>query len=126
MWGYHLTVDCAGCNGAIRDEAAIRAFAADMVSALGMVAFGAPMTVRFGVDPKVAGFTLVQLIESSNITGHFCEQSGEAYIDIFSCKTFAIADAIAVIEAHFAPQGLSHAYRERQAPAMARPRAANG
>ena len=118
MWGYHLTVDCAGCNDNIKDKAAVGRFAADMVSALRMRAYGPPQTVRFGEDPAVTGITLVQLIETSNITGHFCDQTGEAYIDIFSCRKFAVEDAIGVIEWHFSPRAFEHTYQERQAPAV--------
>ena len=119
MWGYHLTVDCAGCNDAIKDRHAVAAFAADMVSALAMAAYGAAQITRFGQDPKVAGFTLVQLIETSYITAHFCDRTGEAYIDVFSCRKFSIDDAIAVIQRHFEPLDYSHSYQERQAPAAA-------
>ena len=34
------------------------------------------------------GFQLVQLIETSNICGHFANASRAAYLDIFSCKQF--------------------------------------
>ena len=118
MWGYHLTVDCAGCNDAITNENAVAAFAKDMVEALDMTAFGEPQIVRFGEDPKVTGFTLIQLIETSNIAAHFCDYSGEAYIDVFSCKKFDIKDAIAVVEKHFAPVAYNHSYQERLAPQM--------
>ncbi len=119
MWGYHLSVDCAGCNDAITSEDKIVAFSKDLVDALGMRAHGAPWTVRFGDDPKVTGYTLVQLIETSNITGHFCDHSREAYIDVFSCKPFAADTVLAVIERHFAPRASETSYRERQAPALA-------
>ena len=125
MWGYHLTVDCEGCNDAIKDRQAVAAFAVDMVSALGMSAYGPAQIVRFGKDSKVAGITLVQLVETSNITAHFCDHTGEAYIDIFSCKSYSIADAIAVIQRHFEPTDTCHSYRERQAPVAARRRLAS-
>lgn len=118
MWGYHLSVDCAGCNDNIKDKAALADFSEDLVRALGMRAFGAPRTVRFGEDPKVTGYTLVQLIETSNITGHFCDYSGEAYIDIFSCRQFSQNAALAVINRHFAPKAYNVHYQERQAPAL--------
>jgi hypothetical protein len=31
------------------------------------------------MDPKQLGYSLVQLIETSAITGHFCDRSGDAY-----------------------------------------------
>ncbi|MCJ7657067.1 MAG: S-adenosylmethionine decarboxylase, partial [Candidatus Atribacteria bacterium] len=41
-----------------------------------------------GEDEKVAGFSMVQLIETSLISGHFANKSNNAYIDIFSCKYY--------------------------------------
>jgi S-adenosylmethionine/arginine decarboxylase-like enzyme len=119
MWGYHLSIDCAGCNENISDETALKAFSADLVNALGMRAHGAPLAVRFGDDPKVTGYTLVQLIETSNIAGHFCDYSAEAYIDVFSCKRFAIESVCQVIDRHFAPRACKTSYQERQAPPLA-------
>jgi S-adenosylmethionine/arginine decarboxylase-like enzyme len=119
MWGYHLSIDCAGCNESISDETALKAFSDDLVGALGMRAHGAPLAVRFGDDPKVTGYTLVQLIETSNITGHFCDYSAEAYIDVFSCKRFAVETVRQVIDRHFAPRACKTSYRERQAPLLA-------
>jgi S-adenosylmethionine/arginine decarboxylase-like enzyme len=52
-----------------------------------MVAYGEPMIVMFGTGNK-KGYTLVQLIETSNICGHFVEETNDMYLDVFSCKTF--------------------------------------
>ena len=116
MWGYHLTVDCAGCNESIKNQETLRQFADEMVRTLGMRAYGTPVIVRFGDDPKVSGYTLVQLIETSDITGHFCDYTSEAYIDIFSCNQFSQQDAIAVIERFFLPKNYITNFTTRQAP----------
>jgi S-adenosylmethionine/arginine decarboxylase-like enzyme len=79
-----------------------------------MVAFGPPQLVRFGVDDKM-GYTLVQLIETSNITGHFCESSNDAYIDIFSCKPYDKQVALGIVECYFEPKSMKHLLVERQA-----------
>lgn len=52
-----------------------------------MVPYGKPRVVMFGTGNK-KGYTLVQLIETSNITGHFVEETDDMYLDVFSCKTF--------------------------------------
>lgn len=54
-------------------------------------------------DPK-QGFSLMQLITTSNISGHFMELDGTAYFDIFSCKTFVIEDAKNVVNEFFNPK----------------------
>ena len=43
------------------------------------------------------------MIETSNISGHLVDFNGDAYIDIFSCKTVDINVAQAVIEKYFKP-----------------------
>jgi S-adenosylmethionine/arginine decarboxylase-like enzyme len=60
-----------------------------------MVPYGEPQVVHFGSGDK-SGFTLVQLIETSNITAHFCEETDDMYLDVFSCKPFNM-DNIAAI-----------------------------
>ena len=53
-----------------------------------MVACGEPKIEHFAANnPNAAGFSLVQLIETSSITGHFVDLNGDSYIDIFSCKS---------------------------------------
>jgi S-adenosylmethionine/arginine decarboxylase-like enzyme len=51
----------------------------------------------------LAGYTLLQLIETSNISAHFAENLGQAYIDIFSCRAFDNRDAENVCREYFAP-----------------------
>ena len=105
-WGYHLSVDARGCDhAAISSKEAIRAFVVDLVKAIDMVAYGAPRIVRFGADNKM-GYTLVQLIETSDITCHFCEETNASYLDVFSCKAFDKKDALKVFTQHFHPQGM--------------------
>jgi S-adenosylmethionine/arginine decarboxylase-like enzyme len=53
-----------------------------------MKRFGDTKVVHFGEDEKVAGYSMVQLIETSLISGHFTNSTNNAYIDIFSCKYY--------------------------------------
>ena len=53
-----------------------------------MKRFGEPIVVRFGADPRVQGYSLAQLIETSLISGHFAEDTDRAFIDVFSCKEY--------------------------------------
>ena len=116
-FGQHLVVDAAGCNDRISDRDAIAAFALDLVKAIDMKAYGAPWIEHFGHEmPKTSGYTLVQLIETSNVTAHFCDHSGEAYFDIFSCKDFSESVALEVIDQHFEPTACETRSLTRQAP----------
>lgn len=87
-WGYHLTLDVGGCDlGKITDPKNIENFAKQLVKDIDMVAYGEPQIVNFGSGNK-AGYTLVQLIETSNICAHFVNESQTMYLDVFSCKDF--------------------------------------
>jgi S-adenosylmethionine decarboxylase len=58
-----------------------------------MKKFGDCVTVHFGENEKVAGFSMTQFIESSLISGHFANKTNTAYLDIFSCKFYEPRDA---------------------------------
>ena len=89
-WGLSTAVDLAHCDPpAIRDAASIARFVIALCEVIDMQRFGDPLIVRFGSEPRVCGYSLVQLIETSVITGHFAEASASAYLDIFSCKPYA-------------------------------------
>jgi S-adenosylmethionine/arginine decarboxylase-like enzyme len=46
-----------------------------------------------GTEPHLYGYSVLQLIQTSDITAHFCDATGDAYIDIFSCKEYNPAAA---------------------------------
>ncbi len=108
MWGKHLILDCSACEReAVRDADAIRAFCEDLVGSIGMVAYGEPLIEHFATHvPEAAGYSLVQLIETSAVTGHFCDASGDAYLDVFSCKDFDPEVATEVVERYFSPRSI--------------------
>lgn len=88
-WGMATGIDLGGCDpGLIRDPAVIYRFVVELCELIEMKRFGEPLIVRFGADPRVCGYSLAQLIETSLISGHFAEESDSAYIDIFSCKAY--------------------------------------
>src|SRR5687768_9924536 len=118
MWGKHLVLDCSSCDReAVRDANAIRKFCADLVSSIGMVAYGEPVLEHFATHlPQAAGYSLVQLIETSAVTGHFCDASGDAYLDVFSCKDFDPEIAVRVVRRHFRPRMIRKPNLYRDAP----------
>lgn len=114
-WGYHLMLDCSKCvSTAIRSSPNISNFAKALVQRIDMVPYGEPQVVHFGSGDK-SGFTLVQLIETSNITAHFCEETNDMYLDVFSCKPFNPADVEAVVNIHFGPLHKNRTFVTRQA-----------
>ena len=118
-WGYHLAIDAAGANvEAISNGDNIANFAKDLVKRIEMVAYGEPQVVNFGTGNK-AGYTLVQLIETSNICAHFVPddlKGGSAfYLDVFSCKSFSIDAVIKCCEDYFGKTDNRIHYFVRQA-----------
>lgn len=97
-------LDCSGCNENIADRDQIYKFVKDLVDRIYMVAHGEPIIEHLlPGDPK-QGYSLMQLITTSNICAHFMELDGTAYFDIFSCKTFNIESAQDVVREYFDPK----------------------
>lgn len=87
-WGYHLIMDCYGCDlDAMTSKDVISEFTKSLVEKIDMVPYGEPQIVHFGTGNK-EGFTLIQLIETSNISGHFANDDRKIFLDVFSCKEF--------------------------------------
>jgi S-adenosylmethionine decarboxylase len=87
-WGILTSMDLYGCNpDIIRDAEKIKRFVVELCDRIEMKRFGECQVVHFGQDERVAGYSMIQLIETSLISGHFANQSNAAYIDIFSCKS---------------------------------------
>jgi S-adenosylmethionine/arginine decarboxylase-like enzyme len=88
-WGLLTSLDLYGCNPeTIRDSEKIRQYVMELCELIGMKRFGECQVVHFGQDERIAGYSMVQLIETSLISGHFANLTNAAYIDIFSCKPY--------------------------------------
>lgn len=88
-WGIASAIDIYNCDPEkIRDAEAIRRFVVELCDLIEMKRFGETQVVHFGEDERVAGFSMVQLIETSLISGHFANQTNAVYLDVFSCKAY--------------------------------------
>lgn len=89
-FGKELILDLVDCDyETIRSASELARYVRDLCDVLGMRTYGDPIVAHFGHDdPRTSGYTIVQLIETSNITAHFSELWGSAHINIFSCKEF--------------------------------------
>ena len=114
-WGFHLMLDCAELNhDAITDYQTIYNFTKQLVKDIDMVAYGEPQIIEFGSGNK-AGYTLVQLIETSNICAHFVNENNTFYMDVFSCKPFDNDTVIQVVDKYFKPEKVRMHYISRDA-----------
>lgn len=93
-WGILTSLDLYNCDPKIiRNPEEIKKYVIKLCEMLGVRRFGACQVVHFGQDDRVEGFSMVQLIETSLISGHFANMTNAAYIDIFSCKSYGSQQA---------------------------------
>ena len=98
VWGLACSFDIYDCDPAtIRDADKIRQFVKELCDLIEMRRFGETQVVHFGEDEKVAGYSMVQLIETSLISAHFANLTNTTYLDVFSCKPYdpAVVEAFA-------------------------------
>ena len=113
-WGYHLMLDCSGCER-IDSRDNIYNFVKDLINKINMVAHGEPVIeYLLPGDPK-QGYSLMQLITTSNICGHFMELDGTAYFDVFSCKEFDLQTVQDIVRQYFNPDKIRVNFITRQA-----------
>jgi len=98
----------------VTSEKNIRLFIDNIVSAIDMKSYGEPMIAHFAThNADASGYSFCQMIETSNISGHFSDKTGDCYIDIFSCKEYDTDLAIGAIEDFFRPEEVKMRYFER-------------
>lgn len=107
FWGKELILDCQrGRQESITSRDLIKDFLVELVEEIKMIAHGEPWIEHFGEDDK-AGFTAIQLITTSNITMHFCDSTGDFYLNLFSCKDFDDLQVIKKVQSVFGPESIS-------------------
>lgn len=115
-WGYHLLLDISGCNlDKINNRDHIADFIKTLVERIDMTLAGEPQIEFLLPGTHNEGYSFVQMITTSSITGHLVSQSRTGYIDIFSCKPFDITIAQTVVGEFFEPQRVRVNYITRHA-----------
>jgi len=89
VWGISSSIDIYECDPeTIRSADKIRQFVVELCELIQMKRYMDTLVVHFGEDEKVAGFSMVQLIETSLISAHFANLTNTTYLDVFSCKPY--------------------------------------
>ena len=89
VWGIASSIDIYDCNpNTIRDAQKIKEFVALLCDVIEMKRYGETQVVHFGQEERVAGYSMVQLIETSLISAHFANLTNTVYLDVFSCKPY--------------------------------------
>jgi S-adenosylmethionine/arginine decarboxylase-like enzyme len=103
VWGYYMTLDLSECElRSIDNVPAIHKFIVSLCDdVLKMKRLGEPKIMESGEGEDLYGYSLIQVIQTSSITGHFVNHTRRAFIDIFSCKEYNQAAVIAFCVNHF-------------------------
>ena len=116
QYGYELVLDLYDCNlKAISSKKKLQTYVNRLCRLIKMKKYGKTWIPYFGEkEPYTKGYTLVQLIETSSIVGHFSELFNSAYINIFSCKAFSAKKATNFTKKFFGPKRIKSRYYIRK------------
>ena len=105
-WGVSTCINLYDCDLALMQNAqAIREFVVLLCDRIKMRRYGETQVVFFGDEPRVQGFSMTQLIETSLISAHFADASRAIYLDVFSCAPYDPEDAARFAAEYFKAGG---------------------
>jgi S-adenosylmethionine decarboxylase len=94
-WGRSCCIDLYDCDlKLMQDAEAIKNFVRQLCDRIGMQRHGETQVVRFGNDPRISGFSMTQLIETSLISAHFADNTCAIYLDVFSCAPYRAKEVV--------------------------------
>ncbi|OQX88173.1 MAG: hypothetical protein B6D55_01310 [Candidatus Omnitrophica bacterium 4484_70.2] len=90
IYGYELIIDLFECEKEIiTSKNKLQEYVDQLCKLIKMKKFGKTILAYFGEKKLYTkGYSLLQLIETSSIVGHFSDLWNRAYINIFSCQKF--------------------------------------
>jgi S-adenosylmethionine/arginine decarboxylase-like enzyme len=90
IFGYELILDLYDCDlEVLKSKKKLDEYVNILCPLIKMEKYKKTMLEYFGTKKShTKGYSLLQFIETSSITGHFSEHWRIAYINIFSCKAF--------------------------------------
>ncbi|MGB9681279.1 MAG: S-adenosylmethionine decarboxylase family protein [Minisyncoccia bacterium] len=96
IFGQELIMDLYDCHPEkICSKKAILEYIDKICQVIKVKKYKKAIVERFALHlDYAAGYSFVQLIESSLVSGHFSELWHRAYINLFSCKTFDAEKAV--------------------------------
>ena len=101
-WGISSSIDLYDCDLDLMNDAdAIREFVKILCDRIKMKRYGETQVVFFGDEPRVQGYSMTQLIETSLISAHFANASRAIYLDVFSCALYDPEDAADFAKEYF-------------------------
>ena len=103
IYGMELILELFGCDlGIITSKEKIQKFIVDVCKEINMERYGRSQIKRFpGGDLWGVGYSFLQFLTTSSIAGHFIDNGGIAFINIFSCKQYDAQKAVDFTEKFF-------------------------
>ena len=95
-FGLEVVMDLYECDPrVIRSGKKLAEYTTKLCKLLKMKKYGKTLLPHFGYnEAHTAGYSMLQFIETSSITGHFSELWNSAYINVFSCRDFDTKKAV--------------------------------
>ena len=115
LWGIEVSIDLKHCDPkTIRSAKKLEQFLIKICEHIKVKRWGEPIIANFGKGDKIAGYSIVQLIETSLISGHFVDKTNAAYINLFSCDYFDPLEAAEFTKKFFKAKGIEFVVNYRQ------------
>lgn len=122
-WGYHLIANLKNCSkqpNIFSGKKYLKQSTKDLdtivkniIKNINAKAYGNIVVNHFGDDPKIAGLSMYQLIETSNLSAHFVDKSKDIYFDIFSCQKYDPKLVETILKKEFEPETIDTKFLER-------------
>lgn len=113
-YGTHLTLQIVDVRQPRRldETAAVSDFLRNLVRRIGMNILAGPLVTRDDGPPERSGCSGVVILHESHAAIHTYPHLASAFVDVFSCRPFDVAEVSRVLQAHFgshqvAEQGLT-------------------
>ena len=104
MFGQELIINLYDCNlETISSGEKIKEFVVELCdNVIHMKRYGEALIPHFGHEnPITSGYSLVQLIETSNVSAHFSEYKKSVYLNVFSCAWYDVEKTTAFCKEFF-------------------------
>ncbi|MFA6281382.1 MAG: S-adenosylmethionine decarboxylase [Candidatus Omnitrophota bacterium] len=90
VFGFELVLDLSECDiEVMSSKKKLTEYVNKLCKLIDMKKYGKVHLPYFGLEkPHTKGYSMLQFIETSSITGHFSEYWRKCYINIFSCKPY--------------------------------------
>jgi S-adenosylmethionine/arginine decarboxylase-like enzyme len=110
-------LDCGMCDlNKMTDKENVRTFVKELVKSIDMIAIGEPWIEHTAIGiPDKEGFSMYQLIVTSNISAHFVDVPRQIYLDVFSCKEFDRTVVVEIVKKYFNPEKINQNFVIRDA-----------